>query len=252
MNKTSQPDSRNSAKIGRFQLEKYILWAILSLIILATAAPVLGAFPAISSGMSNPDILEAIEEMNEGSATFSMFLLALTLALSPLLLILSRNFDVQGAVQPGYRALRWFARHKRTWGVFAFVAALVHTIAYFLQRVFEEPTSEEAIATFISDFGQGTYIAGWIAFLIFLLLAITSTNSAVRALGGKKWKNLHRLVYLSIVGIFIHVLLKEDEVEKVVVFLGPLVPLELYRFKVFLEGKKLNKEPNRKTINLIS
>jgi sulfoxide reductase heme-binding subunit YedZ len=37
---------------------------------------------------------------------------------------------------------------------------------------------------------------GFIAFVLLLPLAATSTNGMIRRLGGKRWQWLHRLVYL--------------------------------------------------------
>jgi len=36
-----------------------------------------------------------------------------------------------------------------------------------------------------------------ITFTILLLLALTSFNAAVRWMGGRRWKNLHRLAYVA-------------------------------------------------------
>jgi sulfoxide reductase heme-binding subunit YedZ len=40
-------------------------------------------------------------------------------------------------------------------------------------------------------------LAGVVTFTILLVLAATSFNAAVRWLGGRNWKNLHRLVYVA-------------------------------------------------------
>ena len=46
-------------------------------------------------------------------------------------------------------------------------------------------------------------LTGWIAMLIFTALAITSNNTSVRSLG-KRWKLLHRLVYLAAIQAVVH------------------------------------------------
>jgi sulfoxide reductase heme-binding subunit YedZ len=40
-------------------------------------------------------------------------------------------------------------------------------------------------------------IPGWLSLLLLVPLAITSTDGMIRRLGGKRWKNLHRLVYAA-------------------------------------------------------
>lgn len=45
------------------------------------------------------------------------------------------------------------------------------------------------------------------AILILFLLTITSTDKAIKVLGNKKWKNLHRLVYLAGLAVLIHALM---------------------------------------------
>ena len=46
--------------------------------------------------------------------------------------------------------------------------------------------------------------AGVAAWLLLLPLAATSTNWAIRKLGGKRWNRLHRLVYVAAVCAVIH------------------------------------------------
>ena len=44
---------------------------------------------------------------------------------------------------------------------------------------------------------------GWIAYLVFIALAVTSNDVSVRALG-RKWRKLHRLVYAAAVLTYLH------------------------------------------------
>lgn len=46
-------------------------------------------------------------------------------------------------------------------------------------------------------------LTGWIAMFIFVALAVTSNNASVRALG-KRWKSLHKLVYVAAILTFLH------------------------------------------------
>jgi sulfoxide reductase heme-binding subunit YedZ len=46
--------------------------------------------------------------------------------------------------------------------------------------------------------------AGMAAWLLLLPLALTSTNWAIRKLGGKRWNRLHKLVYVAVICGVIH------------------------------------------------
>ena len=41
-------------------------------------------------------------------------------------------------------------------------------------------------------------IAGMAGFLLLVPLALTSTKNSIKRLGAKRWKKLHRLVYLAV------------------------------------------------------
>jgi sulfoxide reductase heme-binding subunit YedZ len=55
-------------------------------------------------------------------------------------------------------------------------------------------------------------LVGFTAFLCLLPLAITSTNGWIRRLGGKRWRRLHRLVYVAAFAGVLHYfwLVKKD------------------------------------------
>jgi len=105
-------------------------------------------------------------------------LLAVVLTFSPLRVLFPR-WDVAQAVN----------RHRRLVGVATFAYAAIHLTFQFLH--------EAGWPTFWHDLRKPFLAAGMGAFLILFALAITSFNAAVRWLGGKRWKNLHRLVYVA-------------------------------------------------------
>jgi len=74
-------------------------------------------------------------------------------------------------------------------------------------------------------------LSGLVAFLILLAMAMTSSNRKIRQLGAKRWKMLHRAVYLAAGLILLHMLLKEksDPLQAWLLFL-PLTAAELLRF----------------------
>ena len=80
-------------------------------------------------------------------------------------------------------------RHRRLVGVSAFVYAAFHFATHILY--------EGGFAILASDIKKPFLLTGLVAFTILFLLASTSVNAAVRWLGGKRWKNLHRLAYVA-------------------------------------------------------
>ena len=57
--------------------------------------------------------------------------------------------------------------------------------------------------TVLSEAKAADLLTGWLALALFLPLAVTSNDVAVRAMG-RAWKRLHRLVYPAAVLTFIH------------------------------------------------
>ena len=68
------------------------------------------------------------------------------------------------------------------------------------------------------------------AALILFTLAVTSVNAAVRWLGGKKWKNLHRLAYIAAALVAYHQAAARQIFPMQVVWIfAPLILLEIAR-----------------------
>ncbi len=91
--------------------------------------------------------------------------------------------------------LNWLTRFRRMLGLFAFFYGSLHLMTYVaFDRFFH-------LKTIPGDVAKRPFIAiGMTAFFLMVPLAITSTDKMVKRLGGKRWRSLHRLVYLS--GIF--------------------------------------------------
>ena len=122
----------------------------------------------------------------------TLIFLSLTVAITPLRKIF------------GFNAL---VKLRRMLGLFAFFYGTLHLLTYIaFDRQFD----------FISvgpDVVRRPFIlAGMVAFLLMMPLAITSTNKMVKRLGGKRWAKLHRLVYLSVIAGVVHfwMLVKSD------------------------------------------
>ncbi len=90
---------------------------------------------------------------------------------------------------------------RRLVGLWAYWYALLHFLTYAL---FDR---EFSLAGIGEDIAKRPWITvGFSAFLILTVLASTSPKRALRALGGARWRSLHRLVYVAAVLGFFHFL----------------------------------------------
>lgn len=92
-------------------------------------------------------------------------------------------------------------RVRRMLGLCAFFYALLHAVTYF---VFDQSLDPSLIW---ADTVKHPRIAvGFLAFLLLIPLAVTSTDGMVRRLG-KRWGRLHRLVYVAAILSILHYLM---------------------------------------------
>jgi sulfoxide reductase heme-binding subunit YedZ len=86
----------------------------------------------------------------------------------------------------------WPPRIRRELGLFAFFYACVHGLTYL---ALDEFFDWRAIA---ADIAQRPFITvGFLALVLMIPLAITSTNGWVRRLGYRRWQRIHQVVYLA-------------------------------------------------------
>ena len=104
------------------------------------------------------------------------------------------------AVTPVRRLTGWNVaiQFRRMLGLFAFFYGVLHFASYW---VFDLTF---AIDTMVADVLKRPFIAfGFAALLLLLPLAVTSTKGWIRRLG-KRWTQLHRLVYLAAILAVLH------------------------------------------------
>jgi sulfoxide reductase heme-binding subunit YedZ len=112
-------------------------------------------------------------------------LLVITLAITPLRRLWPR--------------LSWLIKFRRLLGLFAFFYGTLHLLTYV---ALYSGFNVEAMA---ADIAKRRFItAGVTAWLSMLPLAATSTNWAIRKMGGKNWNRLHKLVYAAAVCAIAH------------------------------------------------
>lgn len=98
--------------------------------------------------------------------------------------------------------LRFMITNRRFLGVVTFVYLVAHLFFYLVMEGLEPQA-------FTQIYSKLYLALGFSAWLILLVLALTSNNFSVRRLGGKRWKLIHRSVYLAAALITVHVLLIE-------------------------------------------
>lgn len=133
----------------------------LAWLVWAAATDQLGANPA--------------EALIRSLGDWTLRMLCLVLAVTPL------------RVQTGTPAL---ARFRRMLGLFVFFYALLHVLSY---AGFDMGLDAAEIARDIAK--RPFILVGMLAFGLLVLLAATSFDRAIRWLGGKRWRALHRTVY---------------------------------------------------------
>ncbi|PXW92779.1 sulfoxide reductase heme-binding subunit YedZ [Sphaerotilus hippei] len=116
------------------------------------------------------------ETLVRGTGIWTLRMLCVVLAVTPL---------------RQWAGLASIASWRRMLGLFAFFYAVLHLLAYaWLDQGLELPAIARDIAK------RPFVLVGFAAAVLMLPLALTSFNRAIRALGARRWKLLHRLVYL--------------------------------------------------------
>lgn len=139
-------------------------------LVYATASDQLGANPA--------------EALIRSTGDWTLRMLCLVLAVTPLRIQLK---------------LSALARLRRMLGLFVFAYAVLHLLCYAWLDMGLEP------GDIARDIAKRPFIlVGFTAFVLLTLLAATSWNRAIRALGAVRWQALHRLVYAVAVLAVLH------------------------------------------------
>lgn len=128
----------------------------------------------------------------------------------------------------------WLVRFRRMLGLYAFFYGSLHFLTYLvLDQFFDWPA-------IVADIAKRPYITvGFPSFVLLIPLAMTSTDAMIRRLGGKRWKALHRLVYVIAMGGVVHFwwLVKKD-VSEPMIFASLLALLFSVRIFYQLTGRR--------------
>jgi methionine sulfoxide reductase heme-binding subunit len=150
----------------------YWLWGLLAL-------------PAL--GMVSPffdETTRALRGVLHGSGEFAARFMIISMMATPLMMLTK-----------GGRIARWLRTNRRYFGVAAFGYAAVHTLAYVL--------GEGTVSRILAEATEFDMLTGWLAFAVFIPLAATSMDYAVRKLG-TWWKPVQRWTYAAAILTLLH------------------------------------------------
>ena len=139
------------------------------------------------------------------------------------------------AITPLRRLTGWhqFIRFRRMLGLFAFFYACVHVIIYVgidLGGFWSQLPGEILKRPYIT--------IGFGAWLLLTPLALTSTKGMMRRLG-RRWQQLHRLVYLAaLLGVLHYLWLVKADLREPAIYLGVWVVLMLWRLPQWVMLRK--------------
>jgi sulfoxide reductase heme-binding subunit YedZ len=135
-------------------------------------------------GLHNGLTANPIEFITHATGDWTLRFILFTLCVTPLRKLL---------------ALPELIRFRRMLGLFAFFYGCMHFTTYiWLDKFFD-------LKEVWKDIAKRPYITvGFLAFVLLIPLAITSTAGWIRRLGGRRWQLLHRAIYISAAAGVIH------------------------------------------------
>ena len=156
-----------------------LIWKplVFALCLVPFALVVTDAFELTGSLGANP-----VEEIQDRFGIWGLRFIMITLAVTPLRRLTGWN---------------WLARFRRMFGLFTFFYVLMHFVTWlFLDQGL-------LLAAILEDLVERPFITiGFVALVLLVALAATSTNAARRRLG-RRWQTLHNATYvIGILGVW--------------------------------------------------
>jgi Predicted membrane protein len=188
-------------------MSKRSIVALKFLLHLLCLAPVLYLLHLYRNGALelNPDPVNYITHF---TGNWTLYILLATLAITPLRRLSPR--------------IAFLVRFRRLIGLYAFFYATLHLATYiFLFSGYDIATALNGLRSghpgeiitqweviwpaIVDDLLKRRFIqVGLLAWVILFLLAATSPSFVMRAMGGKNWQRLHRMVYVAAIAGVIH------------------------------------------------
>ena len=159
-----------------------------------------------SGGLANQS--DPVNYITHFTGNWALWILLADLAITP--------------VRRLHPALAPLVRFRRMIGLYAFFYATLHLLTYvFLFSGYDVPSAVAGLRTghlaapwdqlkliwptMLDDVRKRRFIqVGLLAWVILLALAVTSPQRVLRAMGGKNWGRLHKLIYLAAFAAVVH------------------------------------------------
>jgi sulfoxide reductase heme-binding subunit YedZ len=169
-----------------------------------------------------------LEYIRNSTGFWTLVFLCATLAITPLRRLLHRNELI---------------RFRRMLGLFAFFYSTLHFVTYiWFEQSFD-------FAAMLDDVAKRPFITmGFIAFVLMIPLALTSTSGMVRRLGGKRWSLLHRLVYFSAIAGVVHYYWKVKSDITLPVRFAVIVAI-LLGYRIVVAAMKQSRQPAKHAVS---
>lgn len=161
-----------------------------------------------------------IEFLTHSTGTWALVILLASLSITPLRKI---------------KSLNWIIKFRKMLGLYAFLYVCLHfTIYIWLDHFFEW-------ARIGQDIAKRPYVTvGFAAFVMLVPLALTSNKFSIRKLMGKRWQQLHWLVYpAAICGVVHYYWLVKADITQPVIY--ALILMLLFSVRLFSKFRSLAK-----------
>jgi sulfoxide reductase heme-binding subunit YedZ len=181
----------------------------------------LAGFPDNMDFGANP-----IEFITHRTGDWTIRFIVITLAITPLRQILR---------QPQ------LIRFRRMLGLFAFFYGCLHFATWIgLDKNFDWPEMWKDVLK------RRFITVGFTALVLMIPLALTSTAGMIRRLGGKRWRALHRLIYVTaVLGVIHYYWLVKSNHRKPLMYAAFVAILLAYRAAIWLKDRNnLPASPN--------
>jgi sulfoxide reductase heme-binding subunit YedZ len=167
-----------------------------------------------------------LERVTDVTGQWGLRMLLLTLAVTPLRRLSGWN---------------WLQRFRRMLGLFVFFYISLH----FLTWVWLD--QQLSWGNILADIVKRPYVTvGFVAWLLLLSLAVTSTRGMMRRLG-RRWQRLHRAVYLiGLLGILHYVWLVKADLLEPLIYATLLAILLAARWRPGLSARRM---PGERLVN---
>ncbi|RZT95542.1 sulfoxide reductase heme-binding subunit YedZ [Ancylomarina subtilis] len=125
------------------------------------------------------DFIPGIEYISNLTGTWAVRFLLAAFLMSPVSLLIGRSFPLY---------------FRQSVGIATGVFTMLHVFVFIYTE------------SFLSVFSRAELILGFLAFLIILSLTLTSNKKAMKLLK-RRWKRLHRWVYLAVLLVMLHLII---------------------------------------------